>query len=166
MVGVTSSRNLLSKSDNLDEVIAGFLSRWERTQYLFSEGVVRMVKRWKVWLGELWSVDMFAAEAWPGELCCVEVCDRMIAGDDFVWVVKQDVVGVLDVVRVFWVSRSGILQTIHRILTKTFSGFCITIEGDLVVNNSHNHGMRKLKSRNCVFVEKEEVAVFAIPLEQ
>lgn len=42
MVGVTSSRNLLSKSDNLDEVIAGFLSRWERTQYLFSEGVVRI----------------------------------------------------------------------------------------------------------------------------
>ncbi|WZZ18920.1 hypothetical protein YC2023_112009 [Brassica napus] len=158
MVGVTSSRNLLSKSDNLDEVIAGFLSRWERTQYLFSEGVVRMVKRWKVWLGELWSADMFAAEACPGELCCVEVW----LGE--VWVGEswsgEKCIGV------FWVSRSGILQTIHRILTKTFSGFCITIEGDLVVNNSHNHGMRKLKSRDCVFVEKEEVAAFVIPLEQ
>ncbi|WZZ46557.1 hypothetical protein YC2023_042816 [Brassica napus] len=26
------------------------------------------------------------------------------------------------------------------------SGFCITIEADLGVNNSYNHGMRKLKS--------------------
>ncbi|KAL0866492.1 hypothetical protein Bca101_045610 [Brassica carinata] len=77
--------------------------------------------------------------------------------------------------RVFWLKRSGILQVIHRIWIGILSHFCITIEGDLGVINSYNHGMRNLKSEindgekltaDCVFFEKEDVAAFAILLEQ